>query len=136
MQANRRAGTSPERLLGSALHARGLRYRKDRPLALQGRRVRPDLVFGSARVAVFVDGCFWHRCPVHATYPVSNAEYWRAKLERNVQRDHEDEAALNAGGWTVIRVWEHEDPDDAALRIEAAVRGRNHSGRAPRAGQS
>lgn len=124
MEANRRSNTAPERLLRSAVHARGLRYRKDRRVEANGRRVRPDLLFAPARVAVFVDGCFWHRCPVHATHPVANAEYWQAKFDRNVTRDRADDAALAAAGWTVVRVWEHEDPDEAAARIERAVRRR------------
>lgn len=121
MEANRRTDTGPERLLRSALHARGLRYRKDRLLKLTGRRVRPDVVFGPAGVAVFVDGCFWHRCPEHSTSPSANAAYWRAKLERNVARDRADNDALEAAGWTVVRIWEHEDPVEAAERVEAAV---------------
>jgi len=123
MEANRRTDTTPERLLRSALHARGLRYRKDRRIDAAGRRVRPDLVFGPAHVAVFVDGCFWHRCSVHATHPVANKEYWQAKFERTVERDRIDDAALEVAGWTVVRVWEHEDPADAACRVETAVRG-------------
>lgn len=123
MKANRRTDTTPERLLRSTLHARGLRYRKDWRIDAAGRRVRPDLVFGPARVAVFVDGCFWHRCPVHATQPAANAEYWQAKFDRNVERDHADDAVLESAGWTVVRVWEHEDPSDAASRVEMAVRG-------------
>jgi DNA mismatch endonuclease, patch repair protein len=122
MEANRRTDTTPERLLRSALHARGLRYRKDRRIEAAGRRVRPDLVFGPARVAVFVDGCFWHRCPIHATHPAANAAYWQAKFDRNVERDRADDAALKEAGWTVVRVWEHEDPAEAAQRIAAAVR--------------
>lgn len=130
MEANKRTDTTPERLLRSALHARGLRYRKDRRVDVDGRRVRPDLVFGPSRVAVFVDGCFWHRCPEHATHPAANAEYWHTKFERNVVRDRADDAALRAAGWRVLRVWEHENPLDAAQRVEAAVRnvhGGNHS---------
>lgn len=124
MEANRRKDTGPERLLRSQLHARGLRYRVDRPLVLDDRRVRPDLVFSGARVAVFVDGCFWHRCPVHATHPKANADYWQAKFDRNVARDRGDDAALRSAGWTVVRIWEHEDPDEAAVRVEAVLRGR------------
>jgi DNA mismatch endonuclease (patch repair protein) len=121
MEANRRKDTGPERLLRSALHARGLRYRVDRRLDLGARRVRPDIVFTSAKVAVFVDGCFWHRCPLHATHPVANADYWQAKFDRNLERDRADDAALSAAGWTVIRIWEHEDSEDAARRVEAAI---------------
>lgn len=128
MEANRRSNTTPERLLRSALHGRGLRYRKDRRLDVGGRRVRPDLVFGPARVAVFVDGCFWHRCPIHATRPVANADYWQAKFDRNVERDRADDEALTDAGWTVVRIWEHEDPAEAAKRLEGAVRARRACG--------
>ena len=124
MEANRRSNTTPERLLRSELHARGLRYRVDRRIDLGNRHVRPDLVFGTARVAVFVDGCYWHRCPIHATHPVSNAEFWQAKFNRNVERDRADDEALTDAGWTVLRVWEHEDPAEAAARIESAVHSR------------
>jgi DNA mismatch endonuclease (patch repair protein) len=122
MEANRRTDTTPERLLRSALHAQGLRFRKDRRIDAAGRPVRPDLVFGPARVAVFVDGCYWHRCSEHSTHPRANAEYWQAKFERNVERDRADDAALAEAGWTVVRVWEHEDPVEAAGRVESAVR--------------
>lgn len=125
MEANRRTGTTPERRLRSELHALGLRYRIDRRLDLHGRRVRPDIVFGLARVAVFVDGCFWHRCPVHSTHPKANADFWQAKFARNVARDRADDAALKAEGWTVIRVWEHDEPGVAAGRIAAALQSRS-----------
>jgi DNA mismatch endonuclease (patch repair protein) len=121
MKANRRVDTGPERLLRAELHARGLRYRKDLRVHVAGRAVRPDVVFPRALIAVFVDGCFWHRCPIHATDPKANAEFWRLKLEGNVARDRADDAALVADGWTVIRVWEHEQPGAAAERICAAV---------------
>ena len=103
-----------------ALWAKGLRYRVDyAPLA--DKRRKADVVFPKARVAVFVDGCFWHRCPVHATMPKTNEAWWAGKLAGNVERDRETDARLEAGGWTVVRVWEHEDADDAAERIAAAV---------------
>jgi DNA mismatch endonuclease (patch repair protein) len=79
------------------------------------------VAFRSRRVAVFVDGCFWHRCPIHATDPANNAEYWQAKFERIVARDRKNDAALVAAGWTVVRVWEHEDPLQAADRIKALI---------------
>ena len=82
------------------------------------------MVFRPARVAVFVDGCFWHRCPEHATDPKANADYWLPKLERNVQRDRETDALLADAGWLSVRVWEHEDPAQAAERIEHLVRAR------------
>lgn len=87
-------------------------------------RARGDIVFGPARVVAFVDGCFWHRCPEHATIPTNNREWWDAKLDANVERDLRVTDALEAAGWEVIRIWEHEDPMDAADRIEAAVRAR------------
>lgn len=122
MEANRRSETRPERTLRSALHRRGLRFRKDRRLRVGVRWVRPDIVFGPARVAVFVDGCFWHRCPVHATNPRANAAFWEAKFDRNVARDQADDLALEEAGWRVIRVWEHEDARIAADLIETFVR--------------
>lgn len=122
MEANRRRDTTPEMLLRSALHALGLRYRTDLRLDLGARRVRPDVVFTARRVAVFVDGCFWHSCPTHATRPVANAAFWREKLTRNVERDRANDRALIEAGWTVIRVWEHEDSVQAAQRIARVVR--------------
>jgi DNA mismatch endonuclease (patch repair protein) len=122
MEANRRTETKPERLLRSALHARGLRFRKDRRLQVVGRWVRPDIVFGPAQLAIFIDGCFWHRCPIHSTYPRANADFWQAKFDRTVTRDRADDLALTDAGWTVIRVWEHEDANAAADLVEVAVR--------------
>jgi DNA mismatch endonuclease (patch repair protein) len=92
------------------------------------RRRRVDIVFPRERVAVFVDGCFWHSCPDHATHPRANAEFWRSKLQRNVDRDRDTDGRLEALGWTVLRFWEHEDPGAAADRIEAVVRTVRHSG--------
>lgn len=103
----------------------GLRYRVDRQV-IPGLRRRADVVFVSARVAVFVDGCFWHQCPSHGNLPKANRTWWRAKLQRNVERDAETDARLKAAGWKVIRLWEHElrdDPDTAAHRVAEAVAG-------------
>lgn len=103
------------------LHGRGLRYFVDK--SIPGvRRTRADIVFPTRKVAVFVDGCFWHRCPDHATNPKTNAAWWREKLDRNSQRDRETDGRLRELGWTVIRIWEHEDPSDAATRVEDMVR--------------
>jgi DNA mismatch endonuclease (patch repair protein) len=124
MEANRRTETKPERLLRSVLHARGLRFRKDRRINVADRWVRPDIVFGPARLAVFIDGCFWHRCPVHATYPRANAQFWQAKFDRTVTRDRTDDHALKQAEWAVVRIWEHEDPNMAADRVESVVRRR------------
>lgn len=85
-------------------------------------RARPDIVFTRTRVAVFVDGCFWHRCPEHESFPKTNADWWRKKLDANVTRDRTTDAALTEAGWTVIRIWEHEDLATAADRVEAIVR--------------
>jgi DNA mismatch endonuclease (patch repair protein) len=101
------------------LHARGLRYRVD--AVLPGMRRRADLLFTSARVAVFIDGCFWHGCPDHGTQPKSNAAWWAEKIISNVKRDRDTDQRLAAEGWTVVRVWEHEAPAMAAARVAAVV---------------
>ena len=120
-QGNRRSGTKPEVALRSSLHRRGLRFRKDFPVRVgTGRPVRPDIVFTRARVAVLVDGCFWHGCPEHQVIPRSNRDYWVPKLRRNIDRDREVDEALTGAGWQVIRIWEHEDPDAAAELVEVA----------------
>ena len=125
MRANVRTDTRPEKRLRSELHRMGLRFRKDYPIrGLGGRPVRPDIVFTRAQVAVFVDGCFWHRCPIHGSVPRSNTDYWGPKLARNVERDHEVDARLEAAGWDIVRVWEHEDAPDAADQIAQLVRAR------------
>jgi len=82
-----------------------------------------DISFSRARVAVFLDGCFWHGCPQHATSPKANAEWWRTKLDRNMARDRETDEHLAGQGWTVLRFWEHESAVDVARLIDAAVRG-------------
>ncbi len=120
MQSNRPRDTKPEVRLRSALHRLGLRFRVGvRPLP--GLRRTADVVFTRRRIAVFVDGCFWHGCPDHYTAPVANGEYWAEKVRVNRARDRETDARLTEEGWLVIRVWEHEDADAAALRIQAAV---------------
>jgi DNA mismatch endonuclease (patch repair protein) len=116
-----RRDTAPEVALRSALHAHGLRFRVDRRVAPE-IRAKADIVFPRERIAVFVDGCFWHVCPEHATWPRANGEWWRQKLEGNVARDRLTDARLRDLGWTVIRVWEHEASDAAALRVAAKVR--------------
>jgi DNA mismatch endonuclease (patch repair protein) len=120
MRGNRRAGTQPEQRLRSALHARGLRFRKDRLLRLGGEKARPDVVFTRARLAVFVDGCFWHGCPQHYVPSKSSRRYWSSKIERNRERDQRQTAALESFGWTVVRIWEHEQTEDATARVVAA----------------
>ena len=121
MKAQRRLGTSPELLLRRELHRRGLRYRVG--LSVPGMPRRSiDIAFTRAKVAVFVDGCFWHRCPQHSVPVKNNATWWSAKLETNVTRDRETSAALTAAGWLVLRVWEHEDPVAAADRVEGSLK--------------
>lgn len=121
MASTGRRDTKPEIVLRRLLHARGLRFRVDRPV--QGvRRRRADIVFGPAKLVVFVDGCFWHGCPEHATWPANNADFWREKIETNRLRDRDTDERLAAEGWDVVRVWEHEDPVQAADRIAQRVR--------------
>lgn len=119
MQANR-SDSAVERALRSALHRRGLRFRKHVNV-VPGLRCRPDVVFTCPRVAVFVDGCFWHCCPLHGTQAKANGEWWRTKLAANVARDRRNDAALRRAGWTVLRVWEHEQVDDMVARVVATL---------------
>ncbi|HEY3733775.1 MAG TPA: very short patch repair endonuclease [Streptosporangiaceae bacterium] len=121
MRANRRTDTKPELALRRALHKLGYRYRKDYRLDLEVRRVRPDIAFTARRVAVFVDGCFWHACPEHGSKPKNNDWYWTPKLARNVERDRAADEALRAAGWQVVRVWEHESLEAAVAAVIAAV---------------
>jgi len=123
MISNRRRDTKPELVLRSLLHRMGLRYRVDhRPLPDVPRRA--DVVFTRARVAVFVDGCFWHGCPEHVSWPKANSEWWRKKIEGNVLRDTETDERLRSAGWHSVRVWEHDDPGAAAATIRKLVKSR------------
>jgi len=121
MRANRGRDTGPELALRSQLHRLGLRYRVHRRPA-SSVRATADIVFGPQRVAVFVDGCFWHRCPIHATEPKANGAWWAQKLKANVERDRRIDAQLDGLGWKVIRVWEHESPTTAAVRISSVIK--------------
>ena len=112
--------TTPELLLRRRLHAQGLRYRVHRRPLPELRRTA-DVVFSRARVAVFVDGCFWHGCPKHGTAPKTNADWWAVKLARNVERDAETDVLLADAGWSVVRVWEHEEPEAATARVRDAL---------------
>lgn len=103
------------------LRALGLRYRID--VTVPGTRRRADIVFGRAKVAVFVDGCFWHGCPQHGTWPKANASWWRSKIEANRLRDRDTDAKLEAAGWTVLRFWEHADAAAAARKVAKALKG-------------
>ena len=128
MRSNRRTDTKPEMALRTALHALGYRYRKDFRLDLPLRRVRPDIAFTSRKVAVFVDGCFWHACPDHGSAPKNNEWYWSPKLAKNVERDRAADEALRQAGWTVVRLWEHVPLGDAIDQVIAAVGNPRHVG--------
>ncbi len=131
MKRQVRRDTRPELALRKHLHAAGLRYRVDfKPLPDMRRKA--DIVFTRAKVAVYVHGCFWHRCPLHATRPKSNAAWWEEKLSRNVERDADTRQQLEAAGWVVVEVWEHEAPKDAARRVQDVVADRR-AARAARA---
>jgi len=125
-----RENTAPELALRRALTHLDLRYRLHRR-DLPGT---PDIAFVAARVAVFVDGCFWHSCPDHAVAPRANSDWWTVKLTANRERDAHNDGALRELGWLPIHVWEHEDPALAASSIEARVRGRLKTQRATRTG--
>lgn len=128
MKANSRCDTVPERRLRSLLHVQGQRFRKDYRVDLGAIRVRIDVAFTREKLAVFVDGCFWHRCPQHGSDPRRNVDFWRQKLDANVERDRRVDAALSSSGWTVVRVWEHESPQDAAGRIMTILSLRRSEG--------
>lgn len=120
MKSQKRRDTGVELAIRRRLHALGYRYRVDHRLE-PSLRVRGDLVFTRRKVVVFVDGCFWHGCPAHSTEPKTNADWWREKIAANRARDGRNTKALEALGWTVIRIWEHVLVDEAVSRIRAAV---------------
>jgi DNA mismatch endonuclease (patch repair protein) len=122
MKGNRSRNTRPELKVRSRLHSLGFRYRVDYRVHLCGLTARPDIAFPRRRLAVYIDGCFWHQCPIHGNMPVLNREYWRHKLELTAARDRRHEAALRADGWSVIRAWEHEDPAEVADLIAWALK--------------
>ncbi|WP_405830310.1 very short patch repair endonuclease [Streptomyces sp. NBC_00105] len=128
MSRQKSRDTGVEIALRKALHAKGARYRVHRRPVKAVRR-EADIVFGPARVAVFVDGCFWHGCPRHATWPKNNAEFWRAKIEGNRRRDRDTDARLAEAGWLAVRVWEHEQADEAAERVLTVVASRRAKSR-------
>ena len=123
MSRQPRTGTSPELALRRELHRRGLRFRVNLPLVPAGLpRRRADIAFTRQRVAVFVDGCFWHVCPLHATAPIANGSWWGTKLARNVARDRDTDTRLVSAGWSVVRVWEHLSTAEAATEVERGIR--------------
>ncbi|TDC38393.1 very short patch repair endonuclease [Micromonospora sp. 15K316] len=121
MKANRSKDTKPELALRRALFANGMRYRVGMRLNVPGRSVRPDVVFTRRRVAVFVDGCFWHGCSQHGRMPSDPTGYWHQKMERNRARDAAVDESLKAAGWTVVRVWEHLPASQAAKLVQETV---------------
>jgi len=130
MQTTRRRDTATELDLRRALHANGLRFRVDRQVLPSSRR-RADIVFVAAKTVVFVDGCFWHYCPRHRSFPKANAAWWADKLEENRRRDIHTNRTLREAGWHVERVWEHEETAAAAIRITKIVRERLRRRRSP-----
>jgi len=124
MQAQRRVGTGAELAVRRAAHRLGLRYFVSRR-PLPSLRRTADLVFPATRVAVFVDGCFWHGCPDHARGQIrNNTWYWPEKIATNQRRDRDTDDRLASQGWIAVRIWEHDDPVEAAQRIRDVVRGR------------
>ncbi|WP_068270370.1 very short patch repair endonuclease [Aldersonia kunmingensis] len=127
LSRQRTRDTAPEVALRRELHHRGRRFFVDRA-PLRGLRRRADLVFPGRHVAVYVDGCFWHSCPLHATHPKNNAQWWADKLAANVARDRDTDTRLADNGWHVVRVWEHESVLTAADRVEAVLDSQTGSG--------
>ncbi|MEW1796896.1 very short patch repair endonuclease [Streptomyces niveus] len=120
MQAIRSRDTKPERVIRRLVHARGLRYRVAAKPIPDLRRTA-DLVFRPVKVAVFIDGCYWHGCPEHYVSPKTNSGYWSDKVKGNMARDQDTNQRLTEAGWTVLRFWEHESPDGCALKITQTV---------------
>jgi DNA mismatch endonuclease, patch repair protein len=135
MRGNRGRDTQPELRLRSLVHSRGYRYQVNAPPVPALRR-RADMVFPTERVAVFVDGCFWHGCREHHRPATKNSSFWRDKIEGNKRRDAETNEALELAGWAVVRVWEHEDVAEACERVTQAVAKRRSKARGPRAPQA
>jgi DNA mismatch endonuclease (patch repair protein) len=120
MQSNRSRDTLLEVRVRSALHKAGLRFRKNiRPVP--GFRCSADVVFPGERVAVFIDGCFWHSCPTHQSVPQTNADWWRAKLDATKERDRMNTRLLQQAGWSVLRVWEHESVPDIVASVQRVL---------------
>jgi len=120
MRSNRSRDTSLELRVRRELHRRGFRYRVD-IAPLRGLRSRADIVFTRRRIAVYLDGCFWHGCPTHGVIPIAHSAYWQPKLARNKERDAQATLALQEAGWIVLRFWEHEDTASVAEAISSEV---------------
>ena len=118
MRATRRTGTSSELALQAELRNAGIHFEVD-VQPLEGLRRRADVMIREISVAVFVDGCFWHGCEKHGTWPVANADYWKEKILTNRRRDADTDVALELAGWRVIRIWEHDDPRTCVEAIRA-----------------
>ena len=121
MRSNRRRDTAPELAVRRLLHAQGLRYRVDYA-PWSNKRRRADIIFTRQRLAIFIDGCFWHGCPEHGTVPATHSDYWRPKLAKNAERDRETDAMAKTEGWRVLRIWEHVPPDNAVEMIIESLR--------------
>lgn len=117
MKANKRANTQPEVLIRKYLHGAGFRFRKDYNIKVGKKNLRPDIVFTKLKIAVFIDGCFWHSCPSHGHIPKSNIHYWEPKLKKNIQRDKDTDKALKDAGWKIVRIWEHVPVREASKQI-------------------
>ena len=134
MQATPQKDTEAERLLGRALDALGLNYAVNLS-PVPGSRSRADFVFAESRVAVFMNGCFWHGCRDHGTWPKNNAEWWRVKIEANRERDAKTDYAIRKAGWIVLRFWEHDDSSESARIVARVVAERLAKGNAQEGGQ-
>lgn len=121
MRGNKRRDTLPELRVRRLIHSAGLRYRIDYPPIPSNKRLRADIVFPRLRIAVFIDGCFWHGCPDHYVASRSNTSYWDAKIKNNKQRDDRTNRILKTAGWTVLRFWAHTPAEEAATQIIAVV---------------
>lgn len=120
MISNRRRDTRPEIAVRRLLHARGLRFRVDYPVRTAGRTIRVDIAFPRAKVAILIDGCFWHGCAEHGTMPKHNRDYWEPKLARNRERDLQQVQLLSEEGWRALRFWTHEQPDAICDQVQAS----------------
>ncbi len=129
----RQKGTNAELALRREMYRIGLRYRIDYEVLKKPRRVA-DIAFPGRKIAIFVDGCFWHGCPEHGTWPKRNADFWRQKIEANRQRDADTNARLQANGWTALRFWSHESPVEAAQAVARVLAKADTKLRAPSPG--